>query len=254
MVKKFRGFEGEVEMLNGMGIINAQGNYDQGRGADGLGFVKFNYAASRYGADVPESGRPARISGKPLPPPTLDPQYLLPRVPTVSTDLVDPGKVPTVKAKVIRAPTVRREVRVPMKRRRRPNKARLIRDRQRFVNWLKTFAPQLYVDAKKAADVAEANGGTLGELAGWFDTFTEKVSELGGKYLQFRTQKEILEAQLERMKQGLPPLETGQIAPTIAVKPDPGTTREITGAIGAGFGRMLPFLAVGLALFLFMRR
>ena len=75
------------------------------------------------------------------------------------------------------------------------------------------------------------------------------------QYLQFRTQKEILDAQLERMRAGLPPLQTSEYAPTVAVKVDPGTTAEITGAIGTGLGRMLPFIAIGgLALLFLMRR
>ena len=51
--------------------------------------------------------------------------------------------------------------------------------------------------------------------------------------------------QMERMRAGLPPLQTGEYAPTVAIKVDPGTTRELTGAIGAGFGKMLPVIAIG---------
>ena len=113
------------------------------------------------------------------------------------------------------------------------------------MTWLQRWAPKVYAHAKKRADVAAANDGALNGLGGWWDTFTDSVSDLGGKYLQFRTQKEILEAQMQRMQQGLPPLQTSEYAPTIAVKPDAGTTREITGAIGAGFSRMVPWIVIG---------
>jgi len=247
-MKKYRGFEGEVSEMNGLGIINAQGNYDQGRGADGLGFVY----ASRFGISVPYSERPPAISGKATPPASLDPNILLPKVwpgvigPTVKTiKIIDPERGKSVHL-----------VRDLSKRRRPVSKAKRIRHRQQFIGWLKNWAPQLYAEAKKKADVAEANeGGALGNLGGWWDTFQEAVVNIGGKYLEFKTQKEILEAQLERMRAGEPPLQTSEYAPTIAIKPDPGTVRQLTGAIGAGLADMLPFIAIGgLVLVLLLRR
>lgn len=251
-------------MMDGLGMINAQGNYRAGRGADGLEIR----TPSRHGAGVPESGRPSRISGKPRPPPTLDPALIswgrgtLPptwRIPWgrgTRIELTDPR----FRGKVLRRPRPPRPIKYGWRmgmpiRKRRVNKAKTIRHRQAFINWVKNWAPGLYVRAKKKADLVEATEGTLGQLGGWWDTFQESITDLGGKYLQFRTQKEILEAQLERMRAGLPPLQTSEYAPTIAIKPDPGTTREITGAIGAGLGRMLPFIAIGgVALLVMMRR
>ncbi len=138
--------------------------------------------------------------------------------------------------------------------RKRPSKAALTRNRQAFVTWVKNWAPDIYAAAKFKADQEELTDGTLGQLAGWWESFSTSVTDLGGKYLQFQTQKEILDAQLERMKQGLPPLQTSEYAPTIAIKPDAGTTAEITGAIGAGFGRMLPFIAIGGVAFILLMR
>jgi hypothetical protein len=255
----YRGFEGEVPTMEGLDIINAQGNYDQGRGADGLSaFTRVRaYRTSRYGSGVPMSDRPPAISGKPLPPPGLDPQYLLPRLrvpwergtrgPTTTPAKI-PGTVTVVKisppGRVVRAP-----VRRPL-----VSKAAKIRRRQQFVNWLKNWAPQLYARAKAKADAVEVDDATLGQLAGWWETFTENLTEVGGAVLQYKTQKAILDAQLERMRAGLPPLQTSEYAPTVAVKVDPGTTAEITGAIGAGFGKMLPFLAIGGVVILLMMR
>ena len=288
--------------MNGIGIINAQGNYDQGRGADGLGFVY----ASRFGISVPYSERPPAISGKPTPPASLDPNILLPQIYTGRTDytreellkrfpaysgpkattspitwdptpkkkpwsmLTDAEKrlrmlgfpgdvVPTVKTIKIIDPAPGKSVHLvrDLSRRRRPvSKAKRIRHRQQFIGWLKNWAPQLYAEAKKKADVAEANeGGALGNLGGWWDTFQEAVVNIGGKYLEFKTQKEILEAQLERMRAGEPPLQTSEYAPTIAIKAAPETVRQMTGAIGAGLMGMLPYIAVGgLVLVLLLRR
>lgn len=350
-MENYRGFGGEVSEL---GIVNAQGNYDQGRGADGLGcgidpdadlaFVRTR--TSRYGISVPISNRPPAISGKPTPPPSLDPNVLLPRVygaadytsagraeqlkrfpsqapvigatykgrtdytreellkmfppysgpmattspvtvqptwrtwsptgaadvpgmptggagrgwptgtPIISPGLIDPSKIiETVTINKTIRPPVTLVRKVPV-RRKKISKAKTIRHRQQFIGWMKNWAPGLYRRAAAAADAAEAReGGALGDLAGWWETFQENLTEIGGAYLQYKTQKEILEAQLERMRAGQPPLQTSEYAPTVGVKIDPGTTREITGAIGAGLGRMLPFIAIGgVALLLLMRR
>ena len=274
--------------MQDLGIVNAQGNYDQGRGADGLG----QYVASRYGIGVPLSDRPAAISGKPMPPPSLDPNLLMPRVigpvgyrtsarlaelrkrrfPSQATPDVTimpvPWRIPggrewinargptdTVVVNRRRAPVAL--VRRPRLRRRPISRAKKIRHRQQFIGWLKNWAPQLYARAKAKADAVEAReaqNNTLGNLGTWWDTFSENVAEVGGAILQYKTQKAILEAQLERMRAGEPPLQTSEYAPTVAVKIDPGTTAEVTGAIGAGFGRMLPFIAIGgVALLLMMQ-
>lgn len=221
---------------------NAQGNYDQGRGRDGLSRI-----GSRFGASVPTSHRPPSISGKPTPPALLDPAMLEPG---------ETGEGFTVSRRRSLGEVTPRISVIPTRaRQRRPNKAALVRYRRQFVNWIKQWAPGIYVAAKKKADLIENEEGSLGQLGGWWETFSDSVGDLGGKYLQFRTQKEILDVQMERMRAGLPPLQTGEYAPTVAVKVDPGTTAEITGAIGAGFGKMLPFIAVGgVAIVLMMRK
>lgn len=210
---------------NGLGAHNAQGSYNQGRGRDGfepLRSIDATYRSSRFGTGTRTSNRPRSITGKP--------RWGIP-----------PGERPVGRH-------------LPVSRR-RSSKAATVRNRRSFVNWIKRWAPQLYADAKKQADVVERNEGALGNLGGWWDTFTEKLSDVGGKYLQYRTQREILKAQMDRMQAGLPPLQTSEYAPTIQIKPDPGTTREITSAIGAGFGKMLPWLAAaGVGVFLLMRR
>ena len=247
--------------MNGVGIINVQGNYDQGRGADGLGFARAYYG-SRYGSGVPLSTRPPAISGKPTPAPLLDPQLVLPvpwgrgtRAPLPkSPGYFGPVNIPGTVTVTKITPPERRATIMPV---RRPplSKGAKIRRRQQFVNWIKNWAPQLYLRAKAKADAAEVNEGTLGQLAGWWETFTENLTEVGGALLQYKTQKAILDAQLERMRAGLPPLQTSEYAPTVAVRVDPGTTREITGAIGAGLGKMLPFIAIaGVGILLMMRR
>lgn len=237
--------------------VNAQGNYDSGRGADGLSAIR--YAASRFGAGVPMSDRPLRITGKPTPPASLDPTQVLPRGNRApfESEFIKRKFSPATRRKKLTVGKIRPRIdprRLPRPRK-RLSKAATIRHRRQFINWVRNWAPEIYTAAKRKADQEERADGALGQLAGWWESFTTGVTDLGGKYLQFRTQKEILEAQLERMKQGLPPLQTSEYAPTVVIKPDAGTTAEITGAIGAGFGKMLPFIAIGgVAILLLMRK
>jgi len=232
--------------------VNAQGRYDQGRGADGLSAIR--YRPARFGAGVRMSDRPLHVTGKPRPPASLDPRRVFLRAPTAA-DMFRQKKPAQASNKIrpgIKLP-YGRSMWVPP--RKRLSKAATIRQRQQFVTWMRNWAPDIFAAAKHKADQAERTDGALGQLAGWWETFSTSVTDLGGKYLQFQTQKEILDAQMERMKQGLPPLQTSEYAPTIAIKPDAGTTAEITGAIGAGFGKMLPFIAIGgVAMVLLMRR
>lgn len=210
-------------------MINVQGTFDEGRGASGLGTVRYVPVLSRLGPGVKTSHRPPRLTGKPKRPSSTDMRSY-------------PAGVTTGWMRDYQPP------------RRAPRKVVRIRHRQQFINWLKRWAPQVYVGAKKRADVDQAHEGTLNGLGGWWESFSDGVVDLGGKVLQYKTQKEILDAQLERMRRGLPPLQTSEYAPTIAIKPDAGTTREITGAIGAGFGQILPWAAAGVGLFLLLGR
>lgn len=243
---------------------NMQGTFDDGRGASGLNsLATVMRMTTRYGTGTPRGTRPPRLTGKRsrLTDPRLVasggkvasglPFKILPARPTIAL-----GPPAVGRETVVVTSTPARPTRPPLvvSSPRRLSKAARIRHRRQFVNWLQRWAPQLYADAKKHADVAQAREGTLDGLAGWWESFNDFASNVGGKYLQFRTQKDILDAQMERMRQGLPPLQTGEYAPTFAVKPDPETTAEITGAIGAGFAKVLPWAAAGLGLFFLLGR
>lgn len=214
---------------------NAQGNYNAGRGPDGLGLIR---TGSRFGFGVRNAERPTRIGGRR--------NFVVDRRATIM-----PVRTPAQ----IYLPLSASTIATAAVRRRKPSRLQKIRDRRQFINWIKRWSPGLYAAAKAKADLVERNEATLGGLSGWWETFTEGLTDVAGKVIQFKTQKEILDAQMERMRQGLPPLQTSEYAPTIAIKPDPGTTREITGAIGAGFGSLLPWIvAGGVGLFLLTKK
>ena len=194
--------------------MNVQGNLDIGRGADGLNGLKPAYVGSRLGPGVPSAPRPAHLRR---------------------------GRYKTAAQAQPITP-------------RRVTRQELTRNRQQFINWLKRWAPRVYTYAKEAADREQARDGALNGLSGWFDSFMDKLTDAGGKYLQLRTQKDILDAQMERMRAGLPPLQTSEYAPTVKVQPDPATTKQITGAIGAGFQGALPWVIGAGGLLLLMGR
>ena len=258
-----------------MHSINVQGEYDSGRGRDGLGGVwptdPYSDIASDVGnvytagwAGAPGLNAPKFVKSTGV---TLDPAYAA-KLARQRRIAPPPGKVVGVptRAGMTRVGTPRgtrapQRIKPPRRlphRRRRPSKGEAMRNRTRFLHWIKRWNPHIYAQAVAAANRTQASGGT-GALYGWFDDFTSKVADLGGKFLQFKTQKEILDAQMERLRSGLPPLETGQYAPTVGVQisPDPATTAHITGAIGTGLGKLATPLMLGgaaLAAILLLRK
>lgn len=213
--------------------MNVQGQYDSGRGRDGLG----NVFTAGWTGDPPIRGgplaafkRPAHING-------------------------DPGRT-------------NRNRKVMAVRRRKVSPAVKKLNRTKFMTWLQEFSPGIAIAAAKHADAAtKASGlgqtimptGTISEPAatGWFDSFMTKAGELGSQFLAYRTQKQILDIQIARAEAGLAPLETSQLAPTIKVETSPEATRQITSAIGTGLKTLtVPLLigAAGIGLLLFLKK
>lgn len=84
---------------------------------------------------------------------------------------------------------------------------------------------------------------------GWLDKLIGAATTIAPAYLQFQQQKEILDMQLERAKQGLPPLETAYMAPTVRIQTElsPEALRTARTGIAEGMGKLaFPLLlAVG---------
>jgi len=152
--------------------------------------------------------------------------------------------------------------------RRRPSRAERARNQQRFVQMIKRTHPRLYAIAK--ARVGEPpTGSGLGQItktatttetsSSWFSRLTDTLSTLAPSYLQYKSQKELLEIQLQRAQEGLPPLETSQYAPAVQIGLDPEQTREAIAAAGAQAGEFLrqPMVlaaGAGILLLVMMRR
>lgn len=127
-----------------------------------------------------------------------------------------------------------------------------------FLQWLAINEPVIF---KAAAERAESPG--LSGIADFFTSAVDVIKQAAPAITQYKAQSKILKVQLERAKQGLPPLDTADYAPTIKVQPQltpetnyaiqQGLTSGVSGGLG-GIGKYLPFVLLGVgALFLLKR-
>lgn len=150
--------------------------------------------------------------------------------------------------------------------RRRPSKAERARNEQRFVQWLRKTQPRLYALAKQRIGEPPTGLGALGQEATtttnggtWFSNLTDTLSTLATTYLPYKQQKDLLDVQLERARQGLPPLDTSQYATAVQVGLDPEQTRaalQQAGGAAVDFMTqpMVLMAGAGLLLLVMMRR
>lgn len=109
-------------------------------------------------------------------------------------------------------------------------------NQQLFMQWLQENDPQTYQDAMiEATDRSNAQNGLMGMGAdtmiqtavprgdnapqkSWWSNFTDSVSEIGSRYIKYKSDKKLMNVQLRRARQGLPPVKTGLLAP--GTRPD----------------------------------
>lgn len=96
---------------------------------------------------------------------------------------------------------------------------------RKFLDWIRASHPKLYADA-----VRRQSGKTLGAVEakaadstgdGPLDRILSTIQTLAPTYLQARAQKELLDVQLDRMRQGLAPLSATQYMPGVQLSVDP---------------------------------
>lgn len=118
-----------------------------------------------------------------------------------------------------------------------------------FVDWLGRAYPGVVESFLEALGVDQAIAhGQLG--AEGEQTLVQKMLDLAQgilpAYLQYKQQDEVLSIQLERAKAGLPPLETGQFAPSVQIGLDQETIArmadEATHRAASVAGSPLPWL------------
>lgn len=120
-----------------------------------------------------------------------------------------------------------------------------MRNRFKFINWVKTKHPDLYSKIiSRIGNQPQALNG-LGKDSGssWFDSFSTVLNSLGTSVLQYKAQKKLMDMQMQRAQSGLPPLQAAEYAPVIRTQVETGPeTRKVIADTGSKI--MLP-VAIG---------
>lgn len=116
-------------------------------------------------------------------------------------------------------------------------------EQREFMNWLLENYPETYTATMlevggsgglQAAHTKPDSGG------GWWNKIVSAVETIAPKLIQAKAQRSILKTQLQRARQGLPPLDTRNLSPVIRIQPELpyGTASAIKRYV-------LPGLAIG---------
>lgn len=115
---------------------------------------------------------------------------------------------------------------------------------QQFVNWLRVNEPIVFQSAKNAANNAVGLSAADTAEGNWWDSFVGAAKQLVPVIVQAKSQKKILDVQLRRAQQGLPPLDAGQIAPTVRVQAGltPSMKKILIPSLAIGAGLLFYFM------------
>lgn len=110
----------------------------------------------------------------------------------------------------------------------------VIQNRLKFLDWMRLRFPAVYEQLPIPSDTGLGltplqSAPVSAAEPSKFNKILSSISSIFTGYTQYRTQKKILDTQLKRASMGLPPLSTGQYAPTmrIAVQPSEAITRSL---------------------------
>lgn len=127
------------------------------------------------------------------------------------------------------------------------------RSRQQFINWFRNKHPDLYkktIDRVGTPPTGMAGLGVEETEQTWWQKFASTISNLGQQALAYKTQKELLDVQLQRANQGLPPLDMTNYQPRVLVSADPIALQTAAGTLGKW---ILP-LGIAIGGFLLLRK
>ncbi len=102
--------------------------------------------------------------------------------------------------------------------------------------WLKRKYPKLYAASISSrglsglGDTAPSTSTTPAATTGWLDTLTGMLKQAVPVYLSTYQQKQLIDINIERAKQGLPPVDQSSIAPQVNVSLPPEQMNQITSA------------------------
>ena len=113
---------------------------------------------------------------------------------------------------------------------------------------IKRNHPALFEAAVRATKKQRSKGDMLKglgetETKSLWDRLSENIVKLGGAYLTIKNQKDMVDLNIERARQGLPPLDIGSTAPVVRTQVDlpPGMVNQLTSEAGMGLNKILLF-------------
>ena len=123
-----------------------------------------------------------------------------------------------------------------------------------FIKWFKQNDPFLYEVAVKRGELESQGVGGWGDI---FKNITDTIKDVVPKLVETRNSKKILDAQLKRAQNNLPPLEIKNYVPSVphTQVTDTATTTVAQNAVNNSKSNMMMMGAAGLlGMFLFMKK
>lgn len=108
---------------------------------------------------------------------------------------------------------------------------------QAFLAMLAQKRPQIYqavlqrLKDRGLAGLGETVDTTVSE-PGYFDKFMQTIQTIVPTYLGYQMSKDLYSLNLERAKQGLPPIDSASVAPQVQVGLSPQTQMLVFGGLG----------------------
>lgn len=124
-----------------------------------------------------------------------------------------------------------------------------------FANWLRIRHPDVYkkamaVSYKGLSGLSASTVAPAGDSGGFLNNVTDILKSILPAVAGIYTAKSLIDINISRAKQGLPPIDQSAIAPQVNVGIPPAQLDAITGV-----GKIAIFGALGIgALFLFMKK
>lgn len=102
-----------------------------------------------------------------------------------------------------------------------------------FLTWLKQRFPHVYEATMQSVGVDDSGTSGLGISIDW-DKLTDNLTKVGSAYLTIRAQRELLKQNLERAKQGMPPIDINEAGAVPTVKTQIDVSPEVADSVIEG--------------------
>ena len=127
--------------------------------------------------------------------------------------------------------------------------------RAQFVTWLQDKHPELLTAVLTKSELGQVKEAPKKSL---WDKIIDGVTAIGPAYLQYEAQRKMLKLNIDRAKQGLPPLDPDVYGAVPTIRTEVDISPEMAGQLKAGIMGIgmntLLLIGAGLAVFMLMRK